>query len=149
MTQLSSAEFQVDDESWFPVPFDGASDHITSAFASGTSSLLSNGPGRQLEELFAELGIPAQAGCGCRLFARRMDAWGVDGCHCHFEEIVDRLRQTARRYSRREHWFAASRAARSGLLFSLNPWDPFPGLVREAIRRAEEATSVGEPAGRV
>jgi hypothetical protein len=32
---------------------------------------------------------------------------------------------------------AASKALLNGLAFKLNPFDPFPGLIEESIRRAE------------
>lgn len=95
------------------------------------------GPGRKLEEMFQELKIEYQEACGCAAYARQMDAWGVAGCRENFEEIVKRLRTNAAKYSLWDKWRAAGHALWSGLAFHVNPLDPFPGLVAEALRRAE------------
>jgi len=137
MSQHESREFQTEREDWFPVPFDGLEKGLVEVSAVDDPEHLANGPGRKLEEIFAELGIPYREGCGCRLFARQMDVWGVDGCRTRFDAIVTRLRKSAGRYSFRDRLTAGRRALRSGFVFSLNLLDPFPGLVAEAIRRSE------------
>jgi len=95
------------------------------------------GPGRELEEIFEQLEITYKESCGCAAYARQMDLWGVEGCLEHFGEIVDRLRTNAAKYTLWEQFKSAGRALHTGLAFHLNPLDPFPGLVREAIRRFE------------
>lgn len=95
------------------------------------------GPGRELEAIFEQLEIPYKESCGCAAYARQMDLWGVAGCREHFDEIVERLRMNAEKYTLWEQFKAAGRALQTGLAFHLNPLDPFPGLVKEAIRRAE------------
>jgi hypothetical protein len=68
-----------------------------------------------------------------------MDAWGVAGCRGeHYQEIVDRFRAYASKYGWATKLKAAALAVKTGLAFRLNPLDPAPGIVDEAIRRAEE-----------
>jgi len=101
------------------------------------NAIPATGPGRELEEIFEQMEIAYRESCGCAAYARQMDLWGVAGCTEHFDEIVERLRTNAAKYSLWEQFKAAGRALQSGLVFHLNPLDPFPGLVNEAIRRAE------------
>lgn len=101
-----------------------------------SSQELSRGPGRKLQDLFQQLAIEYREDCGCPAYARQMDAWGVAGCQAHFDEIVERLRSNAAKYCLWDHISAGSRALWSGLAFQVNPFDPFPGLVTEAIRQA-------------
>jgi hypothetical protein len=94
------------------------------------------GPGHELMALLKEFKLPPLTGCGCKAKARKMDHWGVAGCWERFDEIVDWLREAADKQGR----MAKIRAAFScpvSLAFHINPLDPIPSLVREAIRRAE------------
>jgi hypothetical protein len=100
-----------------------------------------DGPGRRLEAIFAQLQVPYGDDCQCQAYARQMDVWGAEGCRAHFDEIVARLRENAQRYSLWQQLEAAVRTVAIGLAFQLNPLDPLPGLVAEAIRRAEAAAS--------
>ncbi|HEX5444049.1 MAG TPA: hypothetical protein VFW87_09485 [Pirellulales bacterium] len=68
-----------------------------------------------------------------------MDAWGPDGCREHFNEIVEHVREQNKRFTSTEKLAAAMRAAITGQALSINWIDPFPSLVRLAIRRAETA----------
>lgn len=104
-------------------------------------ALLKDGPGRQLQTLFSQLGVEYREDCQCAAYARQMDLWGVAGCRECFDEIVSRLRTNAEKYSVWEHMRAAVEAVRAGLAFRVNPVDPFPDLVAEAIRRAEAEES--------
>jgi len=104
------------------------------------------GPGRELEQIFEQLEIPYKESCGCAAYARQMDLWGVAGCFEHFDEIVERLRTNAEKYTLWEQFNAAGRALQTGLAFHLNPLDPFPGLVSEAIRRAKLQEGEQRPA---
>lgn len=107
---------------------------------SGTEQNLfpTTGPGAKLEEIFVQIGVPYYEDCGCRAYARQMDGWGIQGCRERFDEIVTRLRVTADKYSMLQRFEAVIRAASTGLAFRLNPFDPFPSLLEEALRRAEQ-----------
>ena len=96
------------------------------------------GPGCQAKRILDSLHIPPLAGCDCAGYARRMDEWGVDGCREHFAEIVERFRSYASKYDWGTKLRAAALAVKTGLAIRLNPLDPAPGIVQEAIRRAEE-----------
>jgi len=98
------------------------------------------GPGTELEALLASMRVGAKTGCGCAAKARQMDRWGVAGCEAHFDTIVEWLRSTAAKYGWRDRLRAAvTLAARDPrLAVRLDPRDPLPGLVAEAIARAQE-----------
>ncbi len=117
-------------------PIAGTRDRLSTEIMQSARSTQS-GPGQKLRELLAQLAIAYREDCGCEPFARQMDDWSIAGCLEHFDEIVHHLRENARKYSFWEHLQSAVKAAASGLAYQLNPLDPFPGLVREAIRRAE------------
>jgi len=93
------------------------------------------GPGTELKALLAGLGVTATAGCGCNDTAARMDAMGAAGCRERAGEIADQLRGQAKAVGWGVRLGAAVRSVAAGLV--LNPLDPYPGLVAEAIRRAE------------
>jgi hypothetical protein len=71
-----------------------------------------------------------------------MDLWGVDGCRANQEQIVQWMRDGQGRWGWKEKMTAATKAVTTGLAFKLNPLDPYPGLIDEAIRRAEEECSL-------
>jgi hypothetical protein len=100
------------------------------------------GPGTELKKILAELGIMEKPDCPCRRRANDMDILGVQGCKDNREMIVGWLREGESRWGWKDKLAAAAKAVQSGLAFKLNPFDPFPGLVDEAIRRAELAESV-------
>lgn len=56
----------------------------------------STGPGTQLKQLLARLGIHASPTCKCNSMARKMDEWGPDESLAHVEEIVDVMEETAK-----------------------------------------------------
>lgn len=108
------------------------------------------GPGTELKGILAGLGIQPGRQCDCNARAVQMDRWGVSGCREHREEIIGWLRTNQGRWGWREKVTAAARAVTSGLAFRLNPVDPYPGLVDEAIRRAavrelQEGAGVQQP----
>jgi len=74
-----------------------------------------------------------------------MDAWGVAGCRQHFDEITGRFREYAKKYDWITKARAAALAVKTGLAFKLNPLDPAPGIVEEAIRRAVENETATSP----
>lgn len=101
------------------------------------------GPGTELKKILDGLGIQAPENCGCRATMRAMDDLGVDGCRDQFEMIVAKIRENADKWG----WGKLSglakmpragvRALLSGLAFKINPLDPIPGVVEQAIRAAE------------
>jgi len=96
------------------------------------------GPGTELVRILASLGITIMVDCPCKVRAAQMNAWGIDGCREHFNEIVGWLREGQAFWGWKEKLAAAFSATVSRLAFRLNPLDPFPGLVEEAISRADE-----------
>jgi hypothetical protein len=115
------------------------------------------GPGAELKQILESIGIrPIQPGkaadgsgqgqCRCDAFAEQMNRWGVAGCRAHFLRIVAKLQTTAAEYGWGDKLKAAAMAVTNGLAFRINWLDPFPGLVEEAIRRAEEKTSAASQA---
>lgn len=95
------------------------------------------GPGTELKALLASLGLTPPGGCGCDDLAARMDAWGVAGCRERREDILARLRANAAKVGWLAKLKAGALAVAVGLAFRLDPRDPYPGLLDEAIRRAE------------
>ena len=101
------------------------------------------GPGEELRLLLRELGLRGRSGCYCASLARGMNAWGVAGCRERRGEIVAHLRRAQARAGWVEKVKAAALAVASGLAFKLDPLDPAPGLLDEALRRAEAKASQG------
>lgn len=97
-----------------------------------------NGPGTELKLLLESLGIGTLNGCSCGKVAALMDSWGPDGCDdpANREAILRHLRAAQREASWRQLIRAAAHALASGIAFRLDPTDPAPGLLDEAIRRA-------------
>jgi hypothetical protein len=95
------------------------------------------GPGTELHALLAELGVTPRVGCACRRRMEEMDQRGVRWVREHASEVAGWLREEQRRRGWAERLTAAARAVVSGLAFRLDPGDPAPGLVAEAVRRAE------------
>lgn len=95
------------------------------------------GIGTSLKELIAELGMADFGGCGggCNSLAMQMDAWGIEGCREHREEILAQLRQHKAHMTWKQTLQAGKNAVLAGLI--LNPLDPAPGLLDEAIQRYE------------
>lgn len=96
-----------------------------------------NGPGTELKKLLESLGVNAGPTCDCRKRANDMDIMGIEGCKENREIIIGWLREGQERWGWKDKMKAAAKAVQTGLAFKLNPLDPFPGLVDEAIRLAE------------
>ena len=57
---------------------------------------LGEGPGTVLHDAIAAMGMPS---CQqCKDLAKRMNAWGVDGCREHFDEIVEDILPRAKNW---------------------------------------------------
>lgn len=95
------------------------------------------GPGTELKALLAALGVEEKPNCDCNAKALQMDLWGLAGCRAHFDEIVGWMREGQGRWGWQEKIAIAAKAVATGLAFKVNWSDPFPGLIEEAIRRAE------------
>lgn len=98
---------------------------------------IDRGPGTELHRIFDELGVEMQVGCACRQRIKQMDAWGPAGCREHFSEIVEELQKDRDKYSWGTQMKAAFKSISSGLALRISPANPIPGLVKEAIKRAE------------
>lgn len=91
--------------------------------------------GTELEKLLGGLGLGVSKSCGCAKWRRRMNAWGPTGCRANRAAIEAHLRTEAGKVGWAAKLAAGAKAVAAGLL--LNPIDPAPGLLDEAIRRAE------------
>jgi hypothetical protein len=99
------------------------------------------GPGTELKRLLESLHLQSQAGCGCDAMVLQMNVWGVEGCRAHRAIIVEKLREARGQVGLQRLLAAAGRALATGLAFQVNPLDPIPDLLEEAIRRAEHKAS--------
>lgn len=95
-----------------------------------------HGVGTELKKMLAEHGIEPNPGCDCNGKAMMMDLWGIEKCEENFDTIVGWLKEGAPRWGWADRLKAAAAAVQTGLAFKINPLDPFPGLVREAIAQA-------------
>ncbi len=100
------------------------------------------GPGTEFKAMVAdELGITMPNSCTCNALAVQMDLWGVGGCRENFDTIVAQIKNNQNAWGWTEKFSnyasAAAGSFKSGLAFKVNWLDPIPGLVTEAIRRAE------------
>lgn len=95
------------------------------------------GPGTELHNMLAELGINPSPTCECNERMTAMNDWRVAGCKENRETIIGWLRDGQVKWGWRDRMVAMAKAVASGIAFKLNPLDPMPGMVDEAIRRAE------------
>lgn len=100
------------------------------------------GPGTEFKRICGEdLGITMPNNCTCNALAVQMDIWGPAGCRTHSDAIVAQIKANQDLWG----WTAAFKnfasaavgSLKSGLWRKVNWTDPIPGLVQEAIRRAE------------
>lgn len=112
------------------------------------------GPGTELKAILASIGINPSVHCSCNARMRQMDEWGIEGCEEHFDTIIGWLEEKAAEWG----WVKAAEAAApnentlsvtdklaigwkslmTGLAFKIDWSNPYPGLVREAIKRAQK-----------
>lgn len=104
------------------------------------------GPGTQLKNLLAELGLQPSSNCQCDSRAAQMNAWGVIGCLDNRETIMGWLREEAEKASWGSLLYGAVKLALGKSHISL--FDPYNSLLAEAIRRAESAAAPQRPEDR-
>lgn len=93
--------------------------------------------GTNLKSLIDSLRIEQPDGCDCEGMREQMDEMGLEWCRRHRAEIIEAVRQNAKEVRWLSKIAAAGPALWSGLAFNVNPLDPVPGLVDEAIRITE------------
>ena len=96
------------------------------------------GPGTELKAILRTLGINPGGSCDCNSKANKMDEWGVEGCRANRETILTWMREGQGRWGWKDKLAAAAKAVTSGIAFKLDWSDPFPSLIDEAIRRAND-----------
>jgi hypothetical protein len=120
-----------------PVERRPADQNITiRAYQSPAAPRPTAGPGTELKDLLVSYGIITGPTCGCKVMANQMNAWGVEGCPAHMDEIVNHLKAQAKAAGWKTTVVAGLKAIARGHFY--DPLNPFPGLVKEAIRRAAE-----------
>ena len=101
------------------------------------------GPGTELAKMLYDVGIKPPDNCGCKATMREMDELGVEGCRLNREVYIDRIKTNAEKWGWGKlstmHTLAGVgvKSMLNGLAWKVNWLDPFPGLVDEAIKRAE------------
>jgi hypothetical protein len=99
------------------------------------------GPGSELKLMLRALSINPPAHCDCNKKAAQMDKWGVEGCMAHRDEIIGWMQEGQSRWGWKDRIAAGFKTITTGLVFHFNPLDPWPGIIDEAIRRADEPQS--------
>jgi SAM-dependent methyltransferase len=95
------------------------------------------GVGSHLWRLLSSLGIEHRDDCDCLAWAERMNAWGPVGCRQQRAAIVQHMRDSASHYGWGSLAAAAAKSITTGLVWRLNPLEPYGSLLDEAIRRSE------------
>lgn len=112
------------------------------------------GPGTELKAILSSVGINPSANCSCNARMRQMDEWGVEGCKENFDTIVGWLEEKAadwgwtkaaenaippdQQISLGEKLAIGWKSLMTGIAFKVDWSNPYPGLVTEAIKRAEK-----------
>lgn len=110
------------------------------------------GPGTELKKIFVGVGINSSSTCACTTYMNQMDAWG-DECEIRVDEIASHLKEQAEAWgwnsvitkdspealSISDKVSIGWKSITSGLAFKLNWLNPYPGLVREAIKRSRRS----------
>ena len=98
------------------------------------------GPGSELKKILASVGINPTPGCDCNAKMMQMDIWGPDECSVQCEQILGWLRAGEEKWGWKSQIAAAVKLAIKDplLAITLNPVDPYPGLVKAAIKRAKK-----------
>lgn len=102
-----------------------------------------HGPGTEFTELLRSVGLTKKKGCSCAQLAILMNQLGVDGCRRELDRLVKQIEANRNRYGLLDYAKAAVLAVANGLAFQVDWSDPIPGLLTEAIRRADEKQKQG------
>ena len=98
------------------------------------------GVGSQVWNLLAEFGVQHDPRCDCLTWAEMMNDWGPAGCRTARAEIIEHLKQEAKRLGWLKTIKTAIKAALSSETYRwIDLLDVYGSLVDEAIRRAESA----------
>lgn len=90
-------------------------------------------PGTNLALLLQKCGVAVKTGCGCEEWIGKMNAWGVDGCVEHRQEIIDRLANQAQSLIAKKE-LSMGKIVWTGLLMMWNGiWPDIEHLVDAAI----------------
>lgn len=103
---------------------------------------LKEGPGTEFEKLTEKLRLRKLSNCSCNTLIRRMNQLGVSGCRRERPKLLVDMKANYSLYGTSDKLWAAFHAITTGLAFKVDPLDPLPGLLDEAIIRAEKR---GEP----
>lgn len=107
------------------------------------------GPGTELETINREcFGIEPNDACNCKGKIKQMDAWGVAGCRKNYWTIVGWMKDGEKDFGWTDKISAMAGALTSGIAFRIKWSEPWPGIITEAINRAEakERTKGGQAA---
>lgn len=97
-----------------------------------------DGPGSELEAINKEyFGVEPNPECNCAAKIRQMNQWGVAGCRANYWTIVGWMKDGESQFGWRDKIAAGVNALVTLNLFRFKSADPWPGLVTEAINRAE------------
>ena len=99
------------------------------------------GVGTELTAVLKLLGLGESAGCSCKKWQRRMDAWGVAGCRERRAEIEDHLRGEAKKVGWARSLVAGAKAVAAGLVLTALGWF----CARALIDRASRPPTVQRP----
>jgi len=101
----------------------------------------STGPGSQLKAMLLEINAKPSADCGCDSLAKKMNAWGVEGCRERRYEIAAQLQENAAELNLLQLFGAAIWSLKASWVSAINPLHPFLSLLDESIRRAESESA--------
>jgi hypothetical protein len=118
--------------------------HVPQLVHKEYEALSAQSVGTELKQILTSLGF---SNCGgCAAYTLQMDRWGIAGCKEKYGEILTHLRAEQRKRGWLSLIAASVAAVRTGIAFRLDPLDPAPGLLDEALRRAEaKVTPVDVP----
>jgi hypothetical protein len=108
----------------------------------GCTNLSAPRPGRELTNIIQMLEVEPTDKCNCVAKAAEMDRLGPDGCRAERSKLVEWLADAYKGLNYGQVKKAMVAAVKSGLAFSIVPWDVCGSLIDEAIRRSERAAVV-------
>lgn len=94
--------------------------------------------GISLASIISSLDVKKTAGCNCDEMMARMNAWGIEGCEEHREEILAHLNKAYAELN--PSWADQARMGAKALAMGIviNPFDPAGSLLNAAIERARK-----------